>query len=819
MNASYNWLKAFVPFPQGAEQLRDLITMRTATVDDVERLRADLAPIVVARVVEAQRHPDSAKLSVTKVDAGGGTLLDVVCGAPNVAAGKLYPFAPVGTTMPDGLKIERRKIRGAVSEGMLCSARELKLGDAHEGILELDVAAAPGTPFLTAVPVGDVRLVIDVLPNRPDLLSHVGIAREIAAATGLPLGLPEIPLSSEVVTRPTLVTDAPPVGVLVEDTVGAPRYVGVTLRGVTVGPSPRWLVDRLEGVGARSINNVVDATNYVMHELGQPMHAFDADRLAGRRIVVRRARAGERLVTLDGVDRALDPEMTVIADAERAVAVGGVMGGRDSEVTESTTTLFLESAAFDPRRIRRTRRALGLSTDASYRFERGVDTELARFALDRLVRVIHAVAGGGQISDVVDLYPAPAAERAVELRVARVARLLGDEVRADEIERVLSAVGFGVREVADGVLRVAVPSWRADVRAEVDLIEEVARLRGYETFSDTLRPYRPSAAPDDPRLAVSERLRVALTGAGLYEVRPMPFVAAAAETERVRVRNPLAENEAYLRDCLLDTLGRRAEFNLAHMTGDVRLFEIGTVFHPDTAVRSPSGHALPREELRVAALVMGRRRPAHFTEPEPPSYDEWDAKALAETIMAAAFPSGSARLVAAHAADVLWDVLDGDAPAGAVRRMALDAPVWAAPAFGVEVTIAMTDSRPVAAPGSNAHDARGNGASGRMRATTPVYRPLPTTPAAEFDLALLVPDELPGARVEQVLRQAGGELLERVELLSEFRGGNVPAGQRSLAWRLTFRHPQRTLGGKEVEGRRSQLLKRLESDLGIRPRQ
>ena len=341
MNASHAWLQAMLTVPLSAERMRDLITARCCTVDDLVRLRADLRDVVIGRVVEAARHPDSDHLWVTRVDAGGAELLDVVCGAPNVQAGRKYPFAPAGTTLPGGLKLEKRKIRGAVSNGMLCSARELQLGTDHEGILELDTDAAPGTPLLDAIPLGDTQLVIDVTPNRPDLLSHAGLARELAAAAGGAVRLPAIPGAPRV-QAPAAIRSArearagsgdAAVGVRLDDVEGCPRYMGVVMRDVAVGPSPAWLAERLVAIGSRSINNVVDVTNYVLHELGQPVHAFDVAKLAGPDIIVRRARPGERITTLDGAQRTLDDTMTVIADRERAQAVAGVMGGADSEVS------------------------------------------------------------------------------------------------------------------------------------------------------------------------------------------------------------------------------------------------------------------------------------------------------------------------------------------------------------------------------------------------------------------------------------------------------------------------------------------------------
>jgi phenylalanyl-tRNA synthetase beta chain len=812
MNVSYEWLRGLVPVRLTPAELRDLITARCATVDELVPLRADLRDVVVGRVVEAGRHPSADRLWVTKVDAGKGELLDVVCGAPLVVPGKLYPFAPAGSTLPGGVKLEKRKIRGATSNGMLCSARELALGEDQAGILELDVDAAPGTPLLEALQLGDTLLVIDVLPNRPDLLSHLGFAREVAAATGMELRLPALPsVNGEEPARATRAgrrARAGSVSVELEHPAGCPRYMGVVIRGVRVAPSPQWLAERLAAVGGRPINSVVDATNYILHELGQPMHAFDVSKLAGGAVVVRAARAGERLRTLDGVERTLGDGITVIADAERAQAVAGVMGGAESEVREATTDIFLEVATFDPTSVRRARRTLGLSTDASYRFERGTDIELPPAALARAVALIRAVAGGETDGPPVDLYPAPRERPRVALRVARAARVLGDALPDAECERLLRSVGFEP-VAAGGVFSVSVPSWRVDVAREIDLIEEIARLRGYDSFPDELRPYRPGTVPESPLAVVSRRVREALVAAGLLEARPMPFVAGF-EGEHARVANPLAENEAYLRRELLETLARRAEYNLAHMQGNVRLFEIGSAFQPGAG-------ALPREEVRVAALVMGDRRPAHWTDVDPQhprQFDEWDAKWLAE-VAARAIRRGAVSFRPADG-DRLWEVeLDGQA-IGSVRRLRLDAPVWASPAYGVELVIQPLDASRIAPPGAADHSAS---ARWDLHAGAAVrYRLLPTTPASGFDVALIVPDDLPAERVEVAMRRIAGPLLERLALLSEFRGGDVPAGSRSVAWRLTFRHPERTLESKEMAGRREKLLRTLEGELGVRQR-
>ena len=809
MNASHAWLQSLLSTPLSAERMRDLITAHCCTVDEMVRLRDDLRGVIVGRVVEAAHHPDSDHLWVTKVDAGGDTLLDVVCGAPNVKAGGVYPFAPVGTTLPGGLVLERRKIRGTFSNGMLCSARELRLSDDHEGILELETTAAPGTPLLDAIPLGDTRLVIDVTPNRPDLLSHLGLARELAAAVGARMALPPVPgAPAAALPAPARGTSEITVGgvhVRLDDAEGAPRYMGVVMRNVTVGPSPAWLAERIVSVGGRSINNVVDATNYVLHELGQPVPAFDAAKLGGGEIVIRRARAGERIVTLDGVSRALDANTTVIADHDRAQAVAGVMGGAESEVTDRTTAIFIEVAHFDPVRVRRARRALGLSTDASYRFERHVDIELPPRALARVVEIVSAVAGGRVEGAPGDLYPAPRTARTVALRPARVATLLGDAVPQQEIVALLSPLGFEI-EARDGALHATVPSWRPDVVREVDLIEDVARRRGYGSFPDELRPFRPGTVPESVLETVSRRVRDALVARGLLEARPIPFVKGA-EKGFVRVANPIAESEAYLRRDLLDTLARRAEHNLARMQRDVRLFEIGSVF-------LPSGDVLPIEELRAAFIIMGHRRPPHWTEMRPPDFDEWDAKGLAMELASLAFPASGVSLESESDSEWLWSIVVDGARKGGVRQVALDAPVWAAPAYGVELTLLVVPSGVVAERGA----ARYESAPPRPATHHRQFRPLPETPAAEFDLALVVPNDMPASRVEQVIRASGGELLERLVLFDEYRGDAVPNGYRSLAWRLTFRHPERTLRDKEVAGRREKLLRTLDGELGVRQR-
>ena len=833
MKISHEWLRAFVPHTLSPAEVGDLLSRHTATLDGLAPLRADLVPFVVARVIETEKIPDT-KLSFNKVDDGSGTLLEVVCGAPNVTAGALYPFARTGTVMPAGLTIEKRKIRGFMSNGMLCSSRELGLGGDHDGILELRVDAAPGTPLLAAMPIGDTQLDVDVLPNRPDLLSHRGVAREVSALTGVMMQLPVELRGTAPVPAPTsgaVKANAKGVSVTVEDSAAAPRYIAVVIRGVKVGESPAWLRERVASVGSRPISNVVDATNYVLHGLGQPVHAFDLAKLAGNAIVVRKAKAGEPFVALDGSAHKLEPWMTIIADSERATALAGVMGGKASEVTETTTDILIEVAHFAPRDVRKVRKAVGITTDASYRFERGVDAgatgEIAALAAQLVVSV-----AGGTIESFIDIGESPAAAPPVTLRPGRLEQLLGDAVPEEAIERLLTSIGFEVEPGAGRAYRVIAPSWRHDISREADLVEEIARLRSYDVLPDDLRPYRLGTVPDHPLYAAAMRVRDALVAAGLAETRPMPFTKGSPAAKLVRVANPLAEDEPFLRGSILDTLARRAEYNLNQHEGNVRIFEIGSVFAP--AERG----SLPVETVSVGALIMGLRRPVHFTEPKPPAFDAWDAKALAEGILRAAFPDAKIphALLARPGSkdpDSLWSVLafDGEAigadaddagrnefwvqgrSIGSVGVVRLDAPVWASPAFGVEIALGVMPS---------ANETRRDGHAGPMPAdTAPPHmrvRALPTTPAAEFDLALIVPDSVGAMAVQTLIARESGGLLASAILFDEFRGAGIPDGTRSLAWRLTFRHPERTLRDKEIDGRRSQLLKALEKELGVVPR-
>jgi len=791
MNISRRWLEALLGRSLDATEVAALLTARCCPVEGIERLHADLGGVLVGRVLEVKRHPNADRLSLCLVDAGGsGGPLEVVCGAPNVTAGKTYPFAPVGTVLPGGLKLERRKIRGIESNGMLCSARELGLGQDGDGILEIDTSATPGTPLLDALPIADERIVLEVYANRPDLLGHKGVAREVAAALGAAVKLPPFPGASDrtsahpALHRSDRTGTVDGVEVRLEDPEGAPRYLIAVVRGVNVGPSPAWLADRLSAIGQRPINNIVDATNYILFELNQPMHAFDLAKLRGPAVVVRRAKAGERIVTLDGVTRTLTPEMTAICDAERPTIVAGVMGSAESEVTTRTTDLVLECAYFQPTRIRRTRRALELSSESSYRYERGIDILALPDALRRAVELIQSVAGGTMREAPVDLWPAPEQPRAVFLRPQRVSRLLGAEFARPDLERLLSSVGFVVAP-KDDRLGVQVPGWRPDVTREVDLIEEVARLSTYDAFPDELRPYRPGTVPDAVSEQVLARVRRTLAQAGLLECRNAPLGPADAP-DAVALKNPLSTEESHLRSRLIPGLVARVEYNWTVRERDVRLFEVGTVFHAE-------GGGKPEERLFVAGILTGARRPPHWTEAaKVPDMDLWDLKQHFELAVSVAAPA--ARVVPGDAVDV-WRAIDaGGRVVGRAGRLEADAPKWAGTVLGFEVEIDVEAERGL------------------------TFTPLPEQPATVQDLSLVLPGGVTAEQVEAVLRREGRPLLERLEVLDEYRGPNVPAGTRGVTWRCVFRDPARTLVDREVDAVIRRSLEALEGELGVRRR-
>lgn len=814
MNVSVAWLRELVPGLEGSpEELARRISMSAVPVDEVVRRGEGLEGLRVARVTSARPHPDADRLTLCRVDDGTEER-SVVCGAPNVVEGALYPFVAPGGRLPGGMEIERREIRGQVSHGMLCSARELELGRDAAGILRLPDDLRPGQPLAEVLGLPDASLVLDLTPNRVDLACHVGVARELAPAGSPSLHLREIgPDWSPTWRDGASGATGAGVRVAVEAPDRCPRYLGAVIRDVEVGPSPAWLAGRLRAVGARPVNNVVDATNYVLLERNQPLHAFDLDRIGGSEIRVRAAREGETITTLDGEDRSLSPEATVIADEERPVALAGVMGGEESEVSTETRDVFLECALFDPAATRRTARHVELATDASYRFERGIDPRGLESALRRCVELILGVAGGEAEPGALRVGAPPPEPRSLTLRPARVEQVLGREFGLDELRLLLEPIGFEVGEGAPP-LSVRVPGWRGDVTREIDLVEEVARRHGYEAFPSERRSFRPTAVPEDPAWPRADRVRRFLEGRGFLEARGVPLVSAeAADPERpVRLLHPLSAEEGHLRGSLVAPLLTSVEHNFARSRRNVRLYEIGTVFRRATAEeeaeaeRAGATEIAPgvdvvggvRQELRAAAVMTGRRRPEHWSE-EVEDVDVWELKGLAEEA-AALLPGVRLRPAASDAAaasetgqvpDVVipgvetWTgverfVLEGEeGPVGIAARVrpeVVDAPPWAGSVWALELRLGRVAPRPERS-----------------------YTELSTYPAVHRDLAFTVPREAAAASVEATIREAAPAELERVRLFDVYEGEGVEEGRRSVAFRFRFRAADRTLKDEEAD--------------------
>jgi phenylalanyl-tRNA synthetase beta chain len=802
MRVPLGWLAEWVDLPDSSEALVERLTLAGLEIDSVARSGPELGAFVVGRVAACERHPNADRLSVCRVDVGGEEL-DIVCGAPNVAAGQKVAVARVGTTLPDGTRIQKAKLRGVSSSGMICSARELGLGGEHEGILVLPEAAAPGVPLDQVLPGAEPVLEIEITPNRGDWASLLGVAREVRANFGGALRLP--PGQPREDARRT---DAD-VDIQIEDRAGCHRYVGRVVRGVRVGASPEWLRRRLESAGLRSINNVVDVTNLVLLELGQPLHAFDLAALRGGRVRVRSARPGEVLRTLDGAERRLEAGDLVIADAERAIALAGVMGGAETEVRDGTTDLLIESAHFHPSRVRRTARRLGLKTEASYRFERGVDRDGIARAADRAALLLAEVAGGAvSAGAVVALGDPPAVVESVRLEPARVNRLLGTALSDAEIEALLRRADLEPRREADGSLTCRVPSWRNDVERPEDLIEEIARLYGYERIPTAL-PRGELCPVTLPRTRLlAERARDSLVASGLDETMTFPSVrrqdldrlGLALDDPRrrvVRLENPLVDDEAQLWPLVVPSLLRVIAHNRARQVDEVRVFAVAHVF------RARDAGELPDEPLLATAAIargpLAELWPARRTVPL-----FFELKGIAERLL-------EDLGVEAHLAP------------GAAEP-------WLHPGAANEIRVgalrvgSLGDLHPEVAERYEIRDPCGVlevdlSALARAPGRTPRYREVSRQPRLRRDLAVVLEREQPAADVLEAIRKTAGGLLVASELFDRYEGPGVPEGRVSLAFRLDFQRADRTLEDAEVNRVMDRLVQMLAQRFGGERRQ
>jgi phenylalanyl-tRNA synthetase beta chain len=792
MKASYRWLRALVPGLKASPA--ELAARFTAAGLEVEGMHAygEAAPAcVVAKVVGKRAHPTKSGLTLVTVDRGGGAVQEVVCGAPNVPEpGGLVVLAPLGARLPaKGVTIERRTIAGTVSEGMLCSESELGLTDSGEGILVLpEGSGEPGTPLATAVPAtSDTIFEIGLTPNRPDGLGHIGLAREAAALYGIPWGPPDPDAPGRAIEGRV---DAY-IKVEVQDAERCPHYGAAVVVDVKIGPSPAWLRYRLASLGVRPISNVVDVTNLVLLEYGHPMHAFDLDLVRGGRIVVRRATAGEALTLLDGAKLSLDPDDLVIADAEGPVALAGVMGGASSEIRRATQRVALECAYFDPRGVRRAARRHGLHTESSHRFERGVDPGDVPEALTHAAALLTHLAGGAAVPGAVHVMAPPSPPRVVPLRAARLAQLLGTDVPLGEAQAILTRLGCTLVSSRDGVAELGVPSHRPDITREVDLIEEVARVRGYDAIPTTLPRIRRSL-DEAPREALLRRARAAGAEMGLSEALVYGFVSRKeladvfAPEPAVILKNPLGATQEVMRTSLLPGLFTAVAAAARHGERNARLFTAGPVF------LAGGEEGLPAEPLRFAAVLAGER-PAYLKRPEP--VDVWDGKGLAEGLL---------QRLSGRAADVrIGDEKDRPKhlhPRGAATVSVSGTTVGTLGPVHPDVV-----ERFELDPGTIVVeiDLEAVARLGVLRAR---FAPIPRFPASTRDLALVVSDGVLAGDVLGAVRAAAGVLAEEVSLFDRFSGDPVPKAHTSLAFRVVYRAADRTLTDAEVDAQHARVV-------------
>jgi phenylalanyl-tRNA synthetase beta chain len=817
MKVSLKWLRDYVDINLAPEELANKLTMAGLEVKGIHTTGGTWDKVVIGEVIALNPHPNADRLKLATVDLGTEQVT-TVCGAPNIGIGQRVTFAHIGARLIDphtgeAMVLKPAKIRGVVSEGMVCSEKELGISDSHEGILVLPPEAPIGAPL--GAYLGDVILDLDITPNRPDCLSVIGIAREIAALTGEPLCLPEVHYEE---TEKSIDSFAS-VDIVAPDL--CPRYCASLVTGIKIAPSPDWLQQHLNSCGMRPINNVVDVTNYVMLEYGQPLHAFDYHRLKGRQIIVRRAGNGETITTLDGSKRTLTPDILVIADKEEAVAVAGIMGGLDSEVTDKTDTILLESANFNQAAIRRGCGHLQFQSEASMRFDKGLNIELPLLPLKRATQLLLEVAGGRAAKGQIDVYPVKSEPKPILLSAQEVKRISGLEVTIDEILKVLKALGFEYLEGRSGPqISVSAPYWRSDIKCSADLVEEVVRIIGYEKVPMTrlgspLPPQKSKLSPSARQSNLKEKLRSMLTGFGFQEILTYSLVSLEKlqklspklelKITPLKVANPMTREQEYLRTSLraglLSTLAHNQKFEQA----GIRLFEIGKVFLPQyppvistlsetKGKQSQEERELPQEKEMLCAVLSGPRTELSW-QADNELLDFFDAKGIVENLLnqlglKASFDSGNDETLFLGRGAKITVGDDGVGIVGDVHPRVTQA-------FELSNTICVIeiDLEKLLA----------------KIAGTKEYQPVPRFPSVTRDIALVVDEQVSYGRVEEIIQ--GFPLVTKVTLFDLYRGEQIAEGKKSFAVRIVYQSLKHTLTDEEVDQTQKQMLARLNQEL------
>ena len=811
MKVSLKWLNEYVDVPSDTQEFCDRLDLTGTGVEGLEETGAQFKKVVVGQILEKEAHPDSDHMWVCKVSVGAANTdtdgnpepLQIVCGAQNFNAGDKIPVAMIGAEFGD-FKIKKSKLRGVTSYGMNCSERELGLGSNHDGIMILPADAPVGTPFAEYMKLSDKIIDLEITPNRPDCLSVEGLAREVGAMYRTDVRYPSMDLTEgEEATE-----DAVDVTVAAEGR--CPRYTARVIRGVKVGPSPDWLVERIVASGARSVNNVVDVTNYILFLLGQPLHAFDFDKVKSAdgkaHIVVRPAEEGEKLTTLDGQERMLTPDMTVIATPERAVALAGVMGGLDSEVTDDTVDILLEAATFDPAHTSRTSRNLGLISESSMRYERKVDAGRITRNADFAAALMAKICGGTVSRGLVDVWTVKDEPFDLQFRIPRFCAMMGADVPRADIEDILERLGCKVEDDGSNTLHVIAPTWRPDLEREIDLYEEVLRLYGMEKVPATLPGGRDRIPVKTPTQRIVEKLNRVLPACGLNETMTYSF-AEPGELERLRMSeeglgepveliNPINAEQSQMRRSIVPGLLRSIAYNQSHGVENIQLYEVGRVFF------GHEGHQLPREAQRLAGVLAGSMAEKSWnTNPAP--FDFFDGKGVLESIARElALPKVRFRVLEGPAAGHLQpgraaEMLSGGTVIGWVGELhplAVDAYDAKGPvvAFELDIDALVKSARP-------ARD----------------FVDIPEFPPVSVDVAFIVDEDVTNEKLMQRMHSAGGKLLSSIRLFDVYRDEKrLGAGKKSMAYSLEYRAADRTLTGEEVEKAHSKLIKKVCGGLG-----
>ena len=804
MQVSIKWLKDYIDFTETPEQLADKLTMAGIPVENIIDPGEGLEKVVTGRIEKLEPHQNSDHLQICTMNVGQKENIIIVTGAQNVAEGQVVPVAMVGAHLPNGMKISKGKLRGVVSNGMLCSAQELKLDleklpeEQKTGIFILPADTPVGIPAKDVLGLNDVVLEFELTANRADCFSVMGLVREIAAITGNKPHFPEIKLNED---DDTNLSDI--FAVEIADPDLCSRFSTRMLKNVKIGPSPEWMQQRLEGAGIRSINNVVDVTNFVMIELGHPMHAYDYDQIAGQKLIARRAVEGEELHMLDDTSRKAKGEMLVIADTEKAAGLAGIMGGFETEITDKTTTVVLESADFYGPCIRRTARACGLSSEASGRFERGIDSETTIKALDRAAQLLQEMGACTVCRGIVDVYPSPKQPVYITFTPEQINRHLGTEIAKETMLSIITSVGFEITKDENGEITVKVPSWRNDVSRMADISEEIARLYGYDKIKSTLPEGASMQGSQSDKQTFIDKVKASLSAQGLCETISFALTNEAtfdklnipqddALRQAIPIMNPLSDEYPLIRTTLLSSVFDNLSRNLARKNDDVALFEVGTVFFPKALPVTE----LPNETVKIAGAITGRRH-VHIWNQSNDMVDFYDAKGIIEELFAdlriTRYTVEAGTHYAMHPGKTALfkkgrDVL---ATIGEVHPAVLAAYGITKPVYIFEL-----DAKTVM----------------KYMAKDFKYKALPKYPAINRDLAMLVALDINSADIEKAMTKAAGQNLVQITLFDVYTGKQVEAGKKSLAFALTFQSNDKTLTDAEVNTAIEKIIAKLQKD-------